>query len=292
MTWRAVVVALALLVAAPQSALARDQHVLWAVKGQHNTVYLLGSIHLLRPEDAALPDAAERAYSDAEQIVMEVDMDDPSVADPTALLGEMQRMAMLPEGRTLHDVLGSDYATINARANQGGLDLAVLDRFAPWFVATTLLELELAKRGYSPEFGIEQTIAARAVRDHKPIEGLETAAQQFGMLAGLPMPMQKRFLMMTLDETADLDHELARVVQAWKSGDTQALAGLLSEEFDEFPDLYRRLTVDRNRIWAGQVAALLDDPDDYLVVVGALHLVGRDSLVDLLEQRGYKVVQE
>ena len=106
------------------------------------------------------------------------------------------------------------------------------------------------------------------------------------------MPMQKRFLVMTLDESAQLDREIGELVGAWKAGDTAALAGLLSDEFDEFPDLYRRLTVDRNRAWVGRLADLLDDRDDYLVVVGALHLVGKDSVVDLLEQRGYEVVQQ
>jgi uncharacterized protein len=159
-------------------------------------------------------------------------------------------------------------------------------------VATTLLQLELAKRGFSPEFGIEQVLARRAAGDEKPIQGLETTAQQLELLAGMPMPMQKRFLAMTLDESAQIDREIGELVGAWKAGDTAALADLLSDEFDEFPDLYRRLTVDRNRAWVGRIADLLDDRDDYLVVVGALHLVGEDSVVDLLERRGYEVVQQ
>jgi hypothetical protein len=271
---------------------ARDKHILWAVQGQHNTVYLLGSIHVLRPDDAGLPDVAQRAYEDAEQLVMEVDLDDPLEGDPMAMLEEMQRMALLPEGQSLRGILGPDYAAVTERAKQSGLDLAMLDGFAPWFVATSLLQLELAKRGYSPEFGIEQVLAARAAGDHKPIQGLETAAQQFGMLAGMPLPMQKRFLMMTLDESAQLDQEVDQLVRAWRNGDTARLATLLTDEFDEFPDLYRTLTVDRNRAWMARLTDLLDDREDYLVVVGALHLVGDGSVVSLLEKRGFKVVQQ
>jgi uncharacterized protein YbaP (TraB family) len=271
---------------------ARDKHILWTVQGQHNTVYLLGSIHVLRPDDAGLPDVAQRAYEDAEQLVMEVDLDDPLEGDPMAMLEEMQRMALLPEGQSLHGILGPDYAAVAARAKQSGLDLEMLDGFAPWFVATNLLQLELAKHGYTPEFGIEQVLATRAAGDHKPIQGLETAAQQFGMLAGMPLPMQKRFLMMTLDESAQLDQQVDQLVGAWRNGDTAKLASLLSEEFDEFPDLYRTLTVDRNRAWMARLTDLLDDRDDYLVVVGALHLVGDGSVVSLLEKRGFKVVQQ
>jgi uncharacterized protein YbaP (TraB family) len=276
-------------IAAPADA--RDRHTLWTVEGEHNTVYLLGSIHVLRAGDEGLPPVAEDAYDDAEQLVMEIDLDDVVAGDPVELLGAMQRMALLPEGESLRGVLGADYDAINERAREAGLDLALLDRFAPWFVAVTLLQLELAKRGFSPELGVEQMLAARAVADGKPIQGLETAEQQFAVLAGLPMPMQKRFLVMTLEDAAGLDAEIDELMRAWREGDSEALARLLSEEFDEFPELYKPLTEDRNRAWLGQLVGLLDDRDDYLVVVGALHLVGRNSVVDLLRQRGYEVQQ-
>ena len=85
------------------------QHILWAVQGKQNTVYLLGSVHVLRAGDAALSDVAERAYDDSESLVMEIDLDDPGEADPMAMLEVMQRQALLPEGQSLRGVLGSDY---------------------------------------------------------------------------------------------------------------------------------------------------------------------------------------
>lgn len=287
----AALIAVALALVLPPAAHAGDRHILWAVQGRHNTVYLLGSVHALRPGDAALPAAAEHAFDDSERLVMEIDLDDPG-SDPLSMAGEMQQAALLPEGLTLHGVLGSDYASIDERARDAGVDLGALDAFAPWFVAISLLELQLASRGFSAENGIEQTLTARALKDHKPIEGLETAAQQFQMLAGMPLAQQKRFLVMTLDESAQLDRELAELLRAWRAGDTEALARLLSAEYAEFPDLYRRLTVDRNRAWVERLAGLLDDRDDYLVVVGALHLVGPESVVDLLRKRGYTVTQQ
>ncbi len=129
------------------------------------------------------------------------------------------------------------------------------------------------------------------IRISKPIEGLETPAEQFAVLGGLPMAEQKRFLQMTLEESADLDEELEKVVAAWRAGDTTALAALLTEAYDDFPELYGPLTADRNRAWVKQLEPLLEDRDDYLVVVGALHLVGRDSVVDLLRRRGYDIVR-
>jgi len=286
----ALLIGLLATLAAPGSQ-ARAQHVLWTVEGQRNTIYMLGSIHVLRPGYGGLPLAAERAYDDAEQLVMEIDLDD-AAADPSAMLATMQQAALLPDGKTLRGVLGSDYDSIRERTGQSGLDLAMLDRFAPWFVATLLLQMELAKRGFAPELGIEARLASRAIDDGKPIRGLETAEQQFAVLGGMPLEEQKRFLLMTLEESTQLDAQVDELVGAWQAGDTDALARMLSDEFDAFPELYRPLTEDRNRAWVEQLDDLLDDRDDYLVVVGALHLVGRNSVVDLLRQRGYTVTRQ
>jgi hypothetical protein len=264
---------------------------LWTVRGAHNTVYLLGSIHVLRPGDVGLPSAAQSAYDDAERLVMEIDLDDPAVANPLAIATQMQRSARLPDGQSLRAVLGADYPSIAERAAAAGLDLATLDGFAPWFVGTLLLQLEIAKRGLDAEHGIEQQLADRAARDHKPITGLETPAQQFAVLASLSLADQKRFLLMSIEDADTADAQLDGLLTAWRTGDTTALAELLSEEFDAFPELYRPLTEDRNRAWVEQLTPLLDDREDYLVVVGALHLVGRNSVVDLLRQRGYTVTQ-
>lgn len=287
----AALIASAAIATAAAPASAAGHSVLWSVGGEHNTVYLFGSIHVLRPDEAGLPRSAEAAYADAEQLVMEIDMDDPAVADPGPLALEMQRHAQLPAGQTLEKVLGSDYPAVAARISETGLEPAMLDGFAPWFVGLMVLQLEMAKRGFDSVHGIEEQVTQRARADGKPIQGLETPAEQFAVLAGLPLPEQKRFLLMTLEESGLADARLEELVTAWRTGDTATLARVLSEEFADFPELYRPLTEDRNRAWVDQLAPLLDDRDDYLVVVGALHLVGRNSVVDLLRQRGYRVTQ-
>lgn len=282
---------LALLCSAGTAA-ARDRGMLWTVQGERNTVYLLGSVHMLRAGDAGLPPAAESAYEDAERLVMELDLDEPSgLAGAMGLLDSVQRLALLPDGQSLRRVLGSDYAAVNEHARGLGLDLAPFDGFAPWFVGLTLLQLELAQRGFRPELGIEQALATRAAADGKDIIGLETAEEQLKVLAGLPMAQQREFLLMTIEESAALDASVEELLDAWRRGDAERLEALLTAEYERFPDLYRPLTEQRNRAWLDDLVALLDDRDDYLVVVGALHLVGRNSVVELLQRRGYAVRQ-
>lgn len=268
---------------------AEPHHTLWSVKGRNNTVYLLGSVHFLSPEEK-LPAAMDDAYRDAERLVMEIDMDD---LDPATMQQTTMELGLLPEGRTLESELGKPaYAKIAAFAKEIGVDPALLNRFRPWLAAITLVQLQLMKMGLDPNSGVEQRLTARAQSDGKEISGLETLPQQLGMLANLSAKQQREFLEYSVEDAERAAQEIDALIAAWRIGDTQSLAKLLQEGFDKYPEIYRPLTVDRNRQWIPQIENLLRERDDYLVVVGALHLVGKDSVVELLQGKGYRVVQQ
>lgn len=265
-----------------------QKHSLWSLKGKTNTVYLLGSVHFLSAAER-LPKALDDAYENAEVLLMEIDMDD---LDPLEAQQVTMELGVLPAGDSLEKQLGQPtYSRLVARAQDVGIDPSLLNRFQPWFAAMTLVQLQLMKMGLEPTSGVEQRFTSRAVADKKPIHGLETLRGQLGMLAGLPATQQREFLLYSIDDADRMAQEIDDLLSAWRRGDTQALAKLLAEGFEQYPDLYRPLTTDRNRRWLGQVEALLDDREDYLVVVGTLHLVGKDSLVELLEQQGHRVLQ-
>jgi uncharacterized protein YbaP (TraB family) len=153
------------------------------------------------------------------------------------------------------------------------------------------VQVQLMKMGLDPESGVERRLTARAASDGKPIQGLETAREQLEIMARLPEKQQREFLLYSVEDAERMASEVDKLVAAWRRGDATGMAKLLQEGFDEYPDLYRPLTVDRNRKWIPQIERLLEGRDDYLVVVGALHLVGTDSVIDLLERKGYKVKQ-
>lgn len=281
-----------LLLALVQTASAADsapaRHALWSLQGKTNTVYLLGSVHFLKPSDE-LPGAIDAAYRDAERLVMEIDMDD---LDPIAAQQTTLDLGLLPDGKTLESELGSEaYQQVSKQARAIGIDPALLNRFRPWLAAMTLVQLQLMKQGLDPQSGVEQRLTARAVADHKEITGLETLQQQLGMLAGLSPEQQREFLLYSVEDAEHAAEEIDELIGAWRNGDTAVLARLLAEGFDKYPDLYRPLTVDRNRQWLGRIEDLLKAQDDYLVVVGTLHLVGKDSVIDLLESKGHSVTQ-
>ena len=264
------------------------KHVLWSIKGKTNTVYLLGSVHFLRPSEQ-LPAAVDAAYAEAEQLYMEIDMDDLDAAHAQQVTLEL---GMLPVGESLEAQLGTaTYEKVSERARELGIEPVMLNRFRPWLAALTLVQLQLVKMGLDPNSGIERRFVARAANDHKEILGLETLREQLGIMASLPPPQQREFLLYNVEDAERAAREVDDLIDAWRNGDVDKLEKLTAEGFDKYPDLYRPLTVDRNRRWVAPIENLLDDRDDYLVIVGALHLVGKDSVIELLERRGHKVTR-
>jgi uncharacterized protein len=273
------------------AARAEDgHHILWSIQGNHNTVYLLGSMHLLRPADSALPAEVIRDYNCAQALVMELDL---SQEDPPKLLGPAPELSDLPAGVTLSKVLGRKLnAQLQAHATELGLDLKGLQHFQPWLVVLILDQLELSKLGFEADSGVDMQLLHRAQADHKPVIGLETLEEQYGFFAHLSIRQQREYLRTALKDEEDDPDKTDELFQAWQRGDTAALEKLLRQGADEAPEIYRLLTVDRNRKWLPKITQLLNDDTDYLVIVGALHLVGRFGLVDLLQRQGFVLTQQ
>jgi uncharacterized protein YbaP (TraB family) len=266
---------------------AHAQSPVWALHGSHNTVYLAESVHLLKADQATLPAAFDEAYGHAKTIVMEIDL---SSLDPTAVQEFMLEHGTL-KGTTLRQLLGPrPYEKLTTEAGRLGLPMEGLEQLAPWAIALSLTDLEYLQLGYDPDQGVEMQIERRAQKDHKPILGLETLEQQLGQLEGLTSAQQARFLELTLDDMHDADHDTDELMRAWRRGDTERLADLMSREYREFPELYRALVTERNARWLPQIERFLRDDRDYMVVVGALHLVGREGLLELARHAGISAV--
>jgi uncharacterized protein len=294
--WITLVAALLVLFAAVPAG-ARDarasgheaHHILWAVQGKHNTVYLLGSIHSLKPAESVLPAEILRAYESAQMLVLEVPFDDLTGG---ALMRSMLDQGVLPKDQTLASALGPDiYAKFSARARPLGLDPAYLSHFQPWYAALALEQIALAKEGFEADAGVDMQLGERAREDHKQITGLETIDDQLSIFSGLSPSQQRQFMLSTIDDVDDVKGQANTLFAAWRDGDTAKLGEVLGQALDQFPDLYQALVTDRNHKWMAGIEALLSDEHDCLIVVGALHLVGRDGVVELLRQQGYRPVQ-
>ena len=262
---------------------------MWMAEGITNRVYLLGSIHFLREQDHPLPRVIGDVYEDAETLYMELDMDD---LDPLFMQSTINRLGMLEEGTSLREVMGEElYTEAAAKAAELEIPLEMLERTEPWFAAITVEQLMLARIGFNPAYGVEMHLLKKASSDGKEILGLETVEQQLGYLDGLSLGAQRELLMQTLAESAVIREIMDDLILAWRSGDIDYLEQTLLDEVSGYPELYDAVVADRNRLWVNTIDELLDDGEDYLVIVGALHLVGEDGVPRLLEQRGVRITQ-
>src|ERR1700733_8481802 len=264
-------------------------HSLWEIHGKHNTVYLLGSIHVLRPTDYPLAPVVLQAYGSAKSLIMEVNLDEVSSEE---LQGEMLSSATLPEGKTLPDVLGKQrYGHAEELAREVGVELSLFDQYAPWFAAEAISQLQLTQLGFQPETGVEMYFMDRARGDGKSVAGLETAHDQISVFQNMSMDTQAEYLMASLEQAHDLPKQVDSMVQAWQRGDTRWFETELKSDLGRDPTLYQSVLGSRNRKWVPKIEALLNDDKNYLVIVGTGHLAGQGSVIDLLKKDGVVVTQ-
>ena len=199
---------------------------------------------------------------------------------------------MIADEKTLGDIVGKQrYQRVEQEGNRLGIPVEALERLEPWLAAMTLAQLQYMKLGFDPEQGVEKQLERKAQADHKEITGLETLDEQLGLLANLSTDDQAKFLDLTLEEMHEMEGETDTLLSAWRAGNAQKLASLLSDEYKVAPVLYRTLVADRNKRWMPQIEKLLKGDKDYLVIVGALHLVGNGGLLELTKARGYDAKQ-
>lgn len=268
---------------------AQERSFLWKVSQGENSIYLLGSIHYLRKEHFPLRPSILDALDQSKRLVLEIDLDSLSPATTQRVTLEK---ALYGDGTTLAQNIDPDtYRLAAERASQLGLDIKVLSPMKPWFVALTMTAFKLRQLGLDAALGVDRQLAERAKRGGKPINGLETFEFQLDIFDRLSKREQEMMLRETVAELERLDHNIARIVQAWLDGDGAALEKLMLTGMREYPDLYQRLIVERNRRWLPEIEKIIA-AGGAMVVVGAGHLVGQDGVIELLKSRGYTLEQQ
>jgi len=262
---------------------------LWVVRDADTTLYLFGTVHVLRPTTAWGSPRVDAAFDSADQIWFEISNPD----DQAAIVPLIQQHGLSPD-RPLSSLLtAEEMADLNAAAAAAGLPAGQIDVFRPWFAGIALSMAPLVKAGYDPQSGVELVLKARAVAAGKPVQGLETLDKQVGILAGMPEAEQLAFLRSLLESWEEATVELDRMVGAWAAGDIATLEAVAVEEMrSDSPALYEALLVRRNTDWAGQIQTMMEGSGTIFIAVGAAHLVGDDSVQEILEARGLTVTQE
>lgn len=270
---------------APARAANDADPALWVVKGKQTTIYLFGTIHVLKPGLTWFDEAVKSAFDKADEVKLEIVMPDPATmqglvqATGVAPAGTPPLTQRLPEGKR---------AAFTKAVTDLGLPANALDRFKPWLAATQLSVAPLSKLGYDSANGPEEVITEAAKQAHKPLSGLETPQQQLGFFGSLSDKAQLQFLESTVDELPTLDKQMASMVDEWARGDPEALAREMNDELKSSPEVAKVLLVDRNRNWAQWIKQRMTKPGTVFIAVGAGHLAGPDSVQAQLAKLGLK----
>lgn len=277
-------------VAAQQSPATEEtsRGCLWEVSSEKGTLFLLGTVHLLKPGTHAVSPAAEAAFQQAGTILLELDLDEGNSPESQQ---EFARKTML-QGETLQDKVSSEtFALAKQKTEAMGLPFDRLRSLKPWSLSLTLALFKLQTLGFDPKHGVDRYYFDKGKQAGKEIRALETVEYQLDRFDGMSDRLQEEFLLQTLEDLDEMEEEIEELVQAWSRGEAKVLAELMQESFKDYPGLYQRLIVERNKNWLLEIDPILDRPGTTILVVGALHLVGPESVVALLEKQGYTVKQ-
>lgn len=281
----------AVCLAVQTTALAESS--VWQIKeakgSGENTLYIAGTLHLLRAEDFPLPEEFEDAYKKAENLVFEADLsafEDPDVQT------KMYQMVTWDDGSVLADhVKPETLKRFDALLNSYGIPMLMVENYKPGFAAITVALLEMQKLGVGEE-GVDAFYHNKARQDGLAIDALETVEQQISFIANMGIENPDEFLNYSMDDMEGLGELLDNMTQAWRAGDMSALAAHMTEQMrDLYPEVYRALLTERNLAWLPKIEAMMQDPDVEMILVGAGHLAGEGSVLDLLEKAGYLVEQ-
>ncbi len=267
---------------------------LYKVTSASSTVYILGSMHLARAELYPLKNVIEEAYDRSDVLVVELDAQ--SQASALYMQNAMERLGRYPKGKTLRTELSPEtYNALKRYTDKAGLTLQAMNKMRPWTVMLQLGMAEMQRLGYSPELGIDKHFLDRAKQERKHISALETIQEQMALLSRDDKPYQEKLLRYTLSSMSDTEPMLNKLSASWKNGDAKAMEKmflLCIQDDASLKDIYDDLITKRNYKMTMRIEAYLKSDRDYFVVVGAGHVIGKEGIVDLLEKRGYKVIQE
>ncbi|MEN8769875.1 MAG: TraB/GumN family protein [Glaciecola sp.] len=257
---------------------------MWQITDKDSTVTLFPTVHLL-PEDMQWQTATlNSVINNAQEVWFEVL---PDELDPQHMSGLLAKHGYQAE--LLSDSLDSALLKkLSAYLAQNKISLTQVHTMQPWLLALTIMNIELQRNGWSAENGVEAVL--RSMTAHKTVKGLETASFQITLFSTMSDAQQSLFLESTLDDTEDGAALLTTIAEAWSKGDLSQLDSLLIQETKIlYPQIYDLIFTQRNQKWVAIIEQELAKSGTDFFAVGAGHLVGSDSVVKLLQDKGYKV---
>ena len=282
MTYQKISAVLSALLIAVFSYAQDTESLLYEVSGNDLSApsYVFGTIHLMCPDDIQISEALKGKLADSERLALEMDMDEPNI------MQEAQQKMMLPDGKTLKDIMTQqDYDMLSQFLKDSlGMPITTMERFSPIALYSVLAMQMLHCQPGSYEMSLVQL----AKEAEKEVIGLETIDEQLAAFNQISQEEQVDYLTETIEEYDESAREFQEMVDAYQAQNVDKLYELSQENMDEVEGMEQHLLIDRNEAWVPKMESLMKEQPTFFAV-GAGHLGGEHGVLELLEQQGYTV---
>jgi uncharacterized protein len=261
------------------------QSSVWKVQKEGYTLYLAGTIHLLRSQDYPLPKAYEIAFKDTSVVAFETDisaLEDPATA-----------MLMLKAFQSKHNLASSlspkTFKRLDLACQDMGINIEHFNTFNPAMLLISLMKEKLHALGVDAQ-GVDEYYYQKALNHNKKVLALESIEAQISYLAQMGVGEEEAFVNYSLDELINIETDYLTMLSAWRSGDEAKLQSQFVDKMQkDSPQMAKLLLDRRNSDWLPQLEQYLSTKERELVLVGAAHLVGNNGLLHSLEKLGCKI---
>ncbi|MGZ3839750.1 MAG: TraB/GumN family protein [Flavisolibacter sp.] len=258
---------------------------LWRISGKNLRVpsYLFGTMHMLCADDIQLSDSLTQAIRKADNVYLELDMD-----NLFEMMSAMTKMKMRND-TTLADLLTKEeYEKVKTyfKNNSGLIPFSMLETYKPLLAASMIME----QSGQCDNMiSMEQLIMEEAKKDDVAIKGMETMDYQMSIFDSIPYSFQaKQLLKMVEEGNKDDEKEMAEITNAYRNQELDKMEDFTKKEDMGIANFTDLLLYNRNANWARKLEGLLDH-QSLVVAVGAGHLPGDKGVINLLRKAGYTV---
>ena len=261
---------------------------LWSVSDPDTTIYLFGTFHMLPKDYRWQTRAIEKAVTKSDELVIETIVD---TKHPQQLAAELGKIGfapnLIPLANRINPALRPQLASAIAAS---GLPTAYFDRMKTWTAAFTLVGLQFKSLGLEGDAGVEPALRSDFEAKGKPIGQLETNGEQLSFFDTLSQPAQRAFLEGTITDPGKMREEFSVMLKSWTDGDVAGIARSFNADLADSPELRAALLTRRNANWTRWIEQrLASKPGTVMVAVGAGHLAGDQSVIDMLKAQGYAV---
>ncbi|MCB0805373.1 MAG: TraB/GumN family protein [Bacteroidales bacterium] len=270
------------------AATAFGQSSVWKISGNGKTVFLGGTVHILKEKDFPLPDEFDLAYGQADLLVFEADVKQVQSQEGMA---KLMQAAIYGGDTTLQTVLSQPvYDSLSKAFSEAGMSIKMFDKMRISMTIMSLVAIKLRNMGMTNE-GVDMYYYTKAIESEKEIQFLETVEKQIHILLHMGEGFEDAFVKYSLRDLHQIETMLTELVNSWRSGNTKFEEAIIEEMATDFPVLYNNLLAERNNDWMKTIDGYFETDAVEFVLVGNLHMYGNEGLLNQLKDKGYKIEQ-